>query len=506
MQSAEQARMDAVRRYDILDTPPDGAFDRVVAMVAQLLSVPISLVSVVDDDRIWFKARHGLDVRQIERLPGLCASAILQDGPWLVADAAHDIRTIDNPLVAGELGLRFYAGVPLVTRDGHKLGTLCAIDQQPREITPTEVSILEGMASLVVDQLELRLSSRVAVLEKNAALELAQQASKQSQLLTAMVQSSQDAIVTKDLGSIVTSWNEAAQRLFGYSEQEMIGTSIRRIIPVDRAGEEDFVLGSVTKGERVEHYETLRRHKDGHLIPISITVSPIWDDAGRVIGASKIARDITDRKVKEQRINSLMREVNHRVKNQYAVILSMLRQTSRTTTTLAEFEESIRERIMALSRSHDLLVDQDWQGTTIADLIAVQIDPFSQKGRASLAGPSILLSPAASQYLGMAFYELAANSAAHGSMSGHGGKVKIVWSIQDLEAGRWLHLEWIEEDGPEVTDVAESGFGPLVLRRIAPEAVSGKGTIETGPGHLKWILDAPLVGITGSESLLKSGL
>jgi GAF domain-containing protein len=115
--SNEAARLAALRRYDVLDTPPDGAFDRITAMAAKLFSVPISIISLVDTDRIWFKSHHGVDAEQIDRLPGLCASAVLQDDPWVLTDAQRDVRALTNPLVAGEFGLRFYAGVPLRTSD-----------------------------------------------------------------------------------------------------------------------------------------------------------------------------------------------------------------------------------------------------------------------------------------------------------------------------------------------------------------------------------------------------
>jgi sigma-B regulation protein RsbU (phosphoserine phosphatase) len=159
----EAHRMAAVSRYDVLDTPPDGAFDRITTLAARLLRVPISIVSIVDTDRIWFKSRHGVDTEQIDREPGLCASAILQDMPWLVLDAATDPRTMANPLVTGAMGLRFYAGIPLTTHDGHNLGTLCVIDQQPRELTEDELATLEDLAALVMHELELRLAARTAV-------------------------------------------------------------------------------------------------------------------------------------------------------------------------------------------------------------------------------------------------------------------------------------------------------------------------------------------------------
>ena len=127
--------------------------------------------------------------------------------------------------------------------------------------------------------------------------------------LAAIVESSDDAIVSKDLNGIVLTWNQAAERMFGYSAAAMIGSSIRIIIPDDRQSEEDTVLASIRAGRRVEHFETVRKHRDGWLVPISLTVSPILDDAGVVVGASKIARDISDRKhVEEQTARAAERD------------------------------------------------------------------------------------------------------------------------------------------------------------------------------------------------------
>lgn len=162
----ELERMAAVRRYDILDTPPDGAFDRITRMASRLFNVPIAIVSIVDQDRIWFKSHHGLDATEIPRSPGLCASAILDNRPWVLSDAKYDPRSLANPLVAGEFGLRFYAGVPLRTYDGFNLGTLCVIDKEPREVDEIELAHLEDLAAVVMDEIELRRSARTAVEEK----------------------------------------------------------------------------------------------------------------------------------------------------------------------------------------------------------------------------------------------------------------------------------------------------------------------------------------------------
>jgi GAF domain-containing protein len=159
----ERERMAAVRRYGILDTPPDGAFDRITALAARRFGVPISIISIVDEDRIWFKSRHGVRVSEIDRDPGLCASAILSDVPHILNDASIDPRSLANPLVAGEFGLRFYAGVPLTTSDGHNLGTLCIIDKEARPIDEAQIEDLKDLAGVVMGQIEMQLSARRAV-------------------------------------------------------------------------------------------------------------------------------------------------------------------------------------------------------------------------------------------------------------------------------------------------------------------------------------------------------
>ena len=164
LSSTEAARIKAVARYDILDTPPDGAFNRVAAIAARLFKVPMATVCIVDTDRIWFKASIGLPgVRQVGRDPGLAASVILEGKPYLVSNAASDERTARHPLVTGEMGVQFYAGAPIITADGHRLGAVSVMDTEPHEATPEQMAMLEDLAALVMDQLELRLSAMNAL-------------------------------------------------------------------------------------------------------------------------------------------------------------------------------------------------------------------------------------------------------------------------------------------------------------------------------------------------------
>jgi len=172
---ADPARLAAVRRYAILETPPDGAFDRVCAVAARYFGVPFASVTIVDQDCIWFKASVGLDITQIPRTPGLCASAILQDEPYVIIDGLADPRTAGNALVHGELGVRFYAAAPIVTRDGHRLGTVNVLDTKPREITQAEAETLRDLAAIVGDELELRLAAIGEVQRQQARREHAEE-------------------------------------------------------------------------------------------------------------------------------------------------------------------------------------------------------------------------------------------------------------------------------------------------------------------------------------------
>ncbi len=169
----EKERIKSLKKYDILDTPPDGSFDRITKLAAILLEVPIAIVTLVDTDRIWFKSKYGLDVQQIGRDPGLCASAILADDLYEVGDTLTDPRTLANPLVASDFGLRFYAAVPLKVKDGYNLGTLCVLDKKPRQLTKAQKETLQYLADITIDQMELRLSARTAIFQQNQVLSIA---------------------------------------------------------------------------------------------------------------------------------------------------------------------------------------------------------------------------------------------------------------------------------------------------------------------------------------------
>lgn len=159
-EAQEFRRLQALERFQILDTAPEPQFDRIVAMASRLFGTPISLITLLDEKRQWSKARYGVDVAEIPRSAALCDQAIRHSQVTVVTDTTLDARFAANPLVTGEPHIRFYAGAPLLTRDGHALGTLCIIDNKPRQLTPSQTLILADLAAIVMDELELRLANR----------------------------------------------------------------------------------------------------------------------------------------------------------------------------------------------------------------------------------------------------------------------------------------------------------------------------------------------------------
>jgi GAF domain-containing protein len=165
----EISRIENLHKYEILDTPADGCYDEMTSLATKIFDVPIAIISLVDTDRIWFKSSYGLDVEEIPRSPGLCSSAILSDDIYIVENARVDPRTMANPLVAGIMGLQFYAAAPLKSLEGFNLGTFCIIDKNPRSMTVIESSMLRQLSRIVMDHFEIRLKSRLMVkdIQKN---------------------------------------------------------------------------------------------------------------------------------------------------------------------------------------------------------------------------------------------------------------------------------------------------------------------------------------------------
>jgi two-component system sensor histidine kinase/response regulator len=444
--SNEAERLNALHRYDILDTGPEEAFDDITLLASQICETEIATITFIDRKRQWFKSKVGTTTTQTSRDLSFCAHGILQSGTLLVENALEDDRFSTNPLVVGDPKIRFYAGAPLITPDGYALGMLCVIAPVVRKLSQEQKVGLQALSRQVVVQLELRRNvaeirrtnealeqrtrelaqavvimratlgsttdgilvtdDKLKVIDSNEkyidmwkiprevmkageAREVRKLASQKfadprrfiarieeigdtgqesfdllepkdgriferyskvltiegqsagrvwsfrdvterhlaeitSRRLAAIVASTDDAIIGKNLNGIVTDWNFGAERIFGYTADEMIGASIMRLIPPDRQEEELVILSRIRRGDRVDNFESIRRASDGREINCSITVSPIKDSLGQVVGASKAVRDITERKRAEQELHHAkgVAEAANRAKSQFLANMS----------------------------------------------------------------------------------------------------------------------------------------------------------------------------------------
>jgi len=209
--------------------------------------------------------------------------------------------------------------------------------------------------------------------------------------LASIVESGDDAILGMNLDGIITSWNKGAERLFGYSAEEAIGQDAAILIPAKRQHEEYAILSRIRRGDRVDHCETVRRRKDGTLIYVSLTISPIRGAGGKVVGGSAIARDISDRKRSEAQIAVLSREAEHRAKNLLANVKAMVRLSQSDTPD--GLKKAIEGRIEALANVQSLFVQSRWTGAELGSLVKQELSPYSRAGemRTLINGPAVIL-------------------------------------------------------------------------------------------------------------------
>jgi PAS domain S-box-containing protein len=278
--------------------------------------------------------------------------------------------------------------------------------------------------------------------------------------MASIVESSDDAVVSKNLDGIITSWNSGAERIFGHTAEEAIGQPITIVIPQDRQDEERVILTRIRRGERIDHFETVRQHKHGSLIVVSLSVSPVKNAAGKIVGASKIARDITAQKRSQEQIATLAREAEHRSKNLLANVQATVKLSHSDTT--EGLKRAIEGRIRALANVHSLFVETRWIGAELSTIAAQELAPYSHDAapRVRIDGPQVLLKPDVAQSVAVILHELATNAAKYGALSTTAGETALQWTH---EIDGQLVLRWVETGGPAVRAPARKGFGTRVI-------------------------------------------
>ena len=319
----------------------------------------------------------------------------------------------------------------------------------------------------------------IDITERKQAEAALRESEQQLRGLASIVESSDDAIISKNLDGIITSWNRGAERIFGYSAEEAIGQPITIVIPQDRQDEERMILTRIRRGERIDHFETVRQRKHGSLIVVSVTISPVKNAEGKIVGASKNARDITEQKRTQEQIATLAREAEHRSKNLLATVQATVHLSQAEAAD--DLKRAIEGRIQALANVNSLFVKSRWIGAELSTVAKQELAPYLQENeaRVRIEGPQVLLEPNTAQAIAMTLHELATNAAKYGALSATDGHIDVKWSHTD----GLLILLWTETGGPPVKTPTRQGFGGKVIKGMI-EQLKGRTRFDWRPEGL----------------------
>lgn len=285
-EQVEEARLRSLYSFDILDTIEETELDHITNLAARLTGAPIAAVSFIDAKRLWVKSKVGTDACEVERDIAFCAQAILRDEILEICDASLDINFADNPFVAGPPYIRYYAGAPLITRSGHRIGALCIVDTVPRPAMSADTTaLLAGLARIVIDYLELRRSRSAG------------------RIATLIAETTSDAIICADTDNRITYWNTAAATMLGWSAEEAIGQTLNLIVPERLRSSHAGGLARVAAGGMPRLFgkviELPACRRDGQEIPIELSLGNWSDEGGLPTGFAAIVRDVSGRKALE---------------------------------------------------------------------------------------------------------------------------------------------------------------------------------------------------------------
>ena len=360
----ENERIALLHALDLLDTPAEPSFDRITRLVARTLRVPIALVSLVDSDRQWFKSRVGLNVLETPRDYAFCAHTILQKGPMVVGDATTDDRFTDNPLVTGDPSIRFYAGVPIVSTGGLALGSLCAIDSQPRVLMQDELDTLTDLANLVskeIQQREAVLLARQHVNHVKTAIE-----ESEARFRSIFERAGLGIAIVAPSGRW-TSVNEALCEIVGYSQEELASLTFQDITHPDDLQSDLSLLQQLVSGE-IDQYQLEKRYvrKSGEVVWINLSVTKKLDAKGALDYFISFIQDIQARKEAEASLAALRSDLEKRVEERTHELRTSNDMLSRSMAQQLSYQQALVKREAELSavieNANDAYVCMDQAG------------------------------------------------------------------------------------------------------------------------------------------------
>jgi two-component system, chemotaxis family, CheB/CheR fusion protein len=317
-------------------------------------------------------------------------------------------------------------------------------------------------------------------------------------LLAAIVESSQDAIISHDLDGIITSWNAGAEQLYEHPASEAIGQSISMLLAEALPDDWARMREKLEQGEQIVRFESASVVPNGHSIALSVTISPIRDGDGRVAGASVVARNISARRAAEQKTSLLLGELDHRVKNILAIVSVVVSQTVKTSTTPEAFAAEIEGRVQSIAKAHTLLSQAGHGEMALRALITTELAPYDrQEGSPVIVGPDVALTAKAGLALAMAIHELASNAAKYGALSAVSGRLEVRWTVTSGTQNEILALAWTESGGPAVQPPVRRGFGTTLIERALTHELDAEVRREFAVSGLHCTIEIPLTEEVG---------
>jgi len=291
--------------------------------------------------------------------------------------------------------------------------------------------------------------------------------------------------------------NEAITAITGFSRAHLLANRLYTHTHPDDADADRDAFRKQVAGT-LDFYSVEKRfvRKDGRVIWISVSSSPVRDESGRLLYLVRVVQDITERKAAEQRAKLLIDELNHRVKNTLATVQSLASQTARAAPTPASFRESFEGRLVALSKAHDQLTMHHWESADLRELLSAGFAPYHGGAeRVVMRGEDVVLRPRAALTLAMTFHELITNAAKYGALSAPGGGVEMRWQIVEADGMPTLHVEWREQGGPPVAPPARRSFGTRLIESGVKAELGGRVEIAFASEGLRCDLDIPLASL-----------
>lgn len=359
-----------------------------------------------------------------------------------------------------------------------------------------EVALADGSASYIMRILPYRTVDNVISGVVITFIDITdRKRSEEAQArLAAIVNNSQESIIGMTPDGMITSWNPGAERTYGYSAEEAIGRPLSFLFVTNRTAELRQILDRLKRQQAQQTMaETERLTKDGRRIFVSYNASPVRNAAGRVTAVAVVERDTTERKQAEQRQQLLLAELNHRVKNTLASVLSIAGRTRQSSASLEEFSRSFEGRVQSLASAHELLAENVWSGADLRQILLRELQPYHEgKDPPVLTGGEVFLPARAALVFAMAFHELATNASKYGALSATGGAVKVGWRMAKSAAAPFLRIDWAERGGPKAERPAQDGFGLSFVKRSVAYELHGSAEFTFKPAGLQCRIEVPM--------------